>query len=149
MSETTLVVVAQRAQARFFVQDGPGQGLEEVTDLVHPESRAHGIDLETDRPGRVQNRQGSVRHGLSQEETPKEREAANFAREVARAILHRRTHEGFERLVLVAEPGFLGLLRADLDPPTAALIRGEVHKNLTRGTVEQIEAGLEGVLRFA
>lgn len=143
---TTLVVVAQRAEARFFVHEAPGRGLDEIADLVHPESRAHGIDLESDRPGRVHERHGPTRHAMGQEETTKEREASNFSREVAEAIRKRRVEEGFDRLVLVAEPGFLGLLREALDGPTAAAVFGEVHKNLTKAPVAQIAQSLEGLL---
>ncbi|MCA9606408.1 MAG: host attachment protein [Myxococcales bacterium] len=135
---TTLVVVAQRAEARFFLHDGPGVGLAEIADLVHPESRAHGMALETDRPGRVHERNGPTRHAMAPGETAKEHEATVFSKEVAEAILARRTHEGFDRLVLVAEPGFLGMLRGALDGPTAAMVHGEVRKNLTKAPVEQI-----------
>lgn len=140
---TTLVVVAQRAEARFFVRDGSGRGLDEIADLVHPESRAHGMALETDRPGRVHERHGPTRHAMAPEETTKEHEATTFSKEVATAIRDRRTHEGFDRLVLVAEPGFLGMLREALDGPTAAKIHGEIRKNLTKAPVAQIAEMVE------
>jgi protein required for attachment to host cells len=143
---TTIVAVAQRAKARLFRHDGPQSGLTEIRDLAHPESRAHGIDLETDRAGRVADRRGPGRHALEVEEPPKEREAANFAREVAAALKDVRTHQGFDRLVLVAEPGFLGLLRGALDHTTAKLIDGEVHKEIVDEKVDEIAAHLEGVL---
>lgn len=143
---TTLVAVAQRAKARLFRHEGPSSGLTEIRDLAHPESRAHGIDFDTDRPGRVQDRRGPGRHALEVEEPPKERAAANFAREVAAALSELRTHEGFDRLVLVAEPGFLGLLRGALDHTTAALVDGEVHKEIVEKKVDEIAKHLEGVL---
>jgi len=84
---------------------------------------------------------------MSSEETSKERAAADFAREVARAIEARRTHEGFRRLVLVAEPGFLGLLRAALDPVSAKLVDGEVRKQLVARDTKEIAGHLESVMR--
>lgn len=142
----TLIAVAQRAKARLFLHEGPGRGLTEIADLVHPESRAHGLDLDTDRPGRVHDRVGTGRHAMANEETHKERAASDFAREIARALSDRRTHEGFDRLILAAEPGFLGLLRAALDDPTKRLVDGELPKELTHASIEDIAARLEGLL---
>jgi len=140
---STLVAVAERAKARLFRYAGPGKDLTEIRDLVHPESRMHGRDLESDRPGRTHDRRGPGRHALSSEESAKERAASNFAREVARAIESERTHEGFDRLVIVAEPGFLGMLRSALDPVSATLVGPELHKSLTSRTTDEIAAQLE------
>jgi len=142
----TLVAVAERARARLFHHEGPGKGLSEIGDLAHPEARMHGLELDTDRPGRVHDRKGPGRHAMSSEESTKERAASNFAREVAQAIKARRTHEGFGRLVLVAEPGFLGMLRAALDPATSKLVDGEVHKQIVARPTAEIAAHLAEVL---
>ena len=127
---TTLVAVAQRAKARLFLHEGPGRGLTEIEDLVSPRARLADGEVETDRPGHTHDSFGRS-HPLERQQTPKERAAEDFAREVARAIAKRRTGAGFDRLVLVAEPGFLGMLRAALDAPTARLLDGDVHKELT------------------
>lgn len=140
---STLVVVAQRAHARMFHHAGSGEPLEEVEDLAHPESRMHGLSMETDRPGRVHDRQGPGRHAMAQEETTKEREASNFAREVCEVVRKRRVEGGFDRLVLVAEPGFLGLLRGSLDDASAKLVSGEVHKEVTDRPVDEIASHLK------
>jgi len=139
----TLVVAAQRAHARFFTHQGRGTGLEEVRDLVHPASRQHGIAFDTDRPGRTQDSHGQGRHALAQEEPAKAREAANFARQVAEAIRDFRTHERCNRVILMAEPGFLGLLRGSLDDASAKLVDGEVQKEV----VEQPPEVIGGYLR--
>jgi len=145
MQETTLVTVAQRAKARFFLHT-PGKGFDEVTDLVHPESRAHGRDLTTDRPGRVHESHGPGRSAMAQEEPPKEREASNFAREIADQILDRRNANEFDRLVLVAEPGFLGMLRDALDDATAKTIHGEVRKDIVDRPLDDIKEHLSDLL---
>ena len=143
---TTLVVVAQRSRARLFDHKASGKGLTEIQDLVHPEARLHGLDLETERPGRVHDRVGPARHGMAQEETTKEREASNFAREVADAIETRRTHEGFDQLILIAEPGFLGMLRKTLDPVSAKNVLGEVRKEIVDRKVDEIAGYLKDLL---
>jgi protein required for attachment to host cells len=143
---TTFVTVAQRAKARLFRHDGPGKGLTEVRDLAHPASRAHGTDIDTDRPGRVHDRYGPGRHAMAKEEPPKEHEARQFAQQVAEAIREYRTKEGFDRLILVAEPRFLGMLRESLDDATAKLIDGELHKEITDSKQQEIEQHLSEVL---
>ena len=138
----TVIAVAQRGKARLFLHEVPGEGLEEIADLAQPESRARGVDLDSDRPGRVHDRVGRARHAMANEETHKERRASDFAREIARILDERRRREGYDRLILVAEPGFLGLLRASLDDVTASLVDGELRKELTHESVEELGARL-------
>ena len=145
MQDKTLIAVAQRAKARFFLH-APGQGFDEITDLVHPESRAHGIELASDRPGRVHESHGPGRSAMAKEETPKEREASNFAREVAEAIRDRRTANAFDGFVLVAEPGFLGLLREALDDATSKTLHGEVRKDIVERPLDEIKEHLADLL---
>lgn len=142
---TTLIAVAQRAKARLFVHEGPGRGLTEIEDLVNPSARMSQSEIDADRPGSTHDSFGR-RHPLEHEQTPKARAAEDFAREIARAIAKRRTAEGFDRLVLVAEPGFLGMLRAALDGPTARLVDGEVNKELTELRTDQLAPHLADVL---
>lgn len=147
MAARTLIVVAQRDKARFFHQATAGAKLEEVCDLVHPESRAHGRNLDTDRPGRVHDRYGPGRHAMGQVETSKERAASDFAREVARELGARRNADDFVRLMLVAEPGFLGLLRSSLDPATAKTVHVELAKGLATLRVDEIYEHVRDLLR--
>ena len=143
---STLVVAAERTKARFFTHAGRGSGLQEIRALVHPKSRAHGIAFDSDRQGRTQDRYGQGRHAYAQEELPKDREAANFAREVAASIRDFRTHEHCNRVILMAEPGFLGLLRASLDDASAKLVDGEVHKELVDQPVATIGEHLRDLI---
>jgi protein required for attachment to host cells len=142
----TLVAVTQRAKARFFLQEAAKAPLVEIATLEHPESRKPGRDLESDRPGRTQDSKGQGRHAMAVEETHKEREAANFARTIAEDLKTRRNDGVFNQLVLVAEPGFLGLLRDALDGPTQKLVIGEVKKNLTDHKAEDLHPHLSDLL---
>ncbi len=134
----TLVAVTQRARAQLFLQDAAREPLVEIATFEHPESRRADREQDADRPGRVQDRGGPGRHAMAVEETSKEREAANFARTLADELQRRRNDGLFNQLVLVAEPGFLGLLRQALDAPTQKLVIGEVKKNLTGRRAEEL-----------
>lgn len=142
---TTLVAVAQRAKARLFRHAGPGRGLTEIAVLEHPASRVPDRDVDADRPGRTHDR-FARRHAMEREETPKERAAHDFARELARTLARHRQDGDFDRLVLVAEPGFLGMIRGALDAPTARLVDGEVHKELTELRPQELSSHLGDVL---
>jgi protein required for attachment to host cells len=129
---TTWVVVAHRAGARILAHCGPGTGLARVAELVHPEGRMRDRDFDADRPGRAFDSHGQGRHAMSREEPPHEHAAAEFARDLARHVDRSRQQHRFDALVLVAEPGFLGILRGALTDATAALVRGSVAKDLAK-----------------
>ncbi len=46
------IILADAARARFFTADVRLEELEEVLDLVHPESQMAGRETHTDGPGR-------------------------------------------------------------------------------------------------
>ncbi len=67
---------------------------------------------------------------MNREEMPHEHDAHDFARELSGLLRAARLDNRFGRLVLVAEPGFLGMLRDALDGPTADMVTGTVGKDL-------------------
>ena len=143
----TLVTVAQRAKARFFRADDGGDTLSEIEDLVHPKARLHEGDLVSDRPGSVKERMGPHFREYGEEEQAKKHEAEVFAKEVAGAMKKLRVEQHYERMIVVAEPGFLGLLRAELDPPTAKLVAGELGKELTELKSDEIAERVRPLVR--
>jgi protein required for attachment to host cells len=134
----TCVVVADRVRGRIFSAPKPKSPLEEIDDLVHPESRAHERDLTTDRPGRGP---GSHR-AMGNANTARDHEAADFARELAARLESGRTHGEFEKLILIASPDFLGLLRKHLSPPLARMVTLEMPKVLTQLSAAEIREHL-------
>lgn len=128
----TWIVVAHEAGARVFAHDGPGKGLALVESIEHPEGRARDRDIASDRPGRSFRKDSGDprRASMSRSEGPHDRSVSDFARGLADKLQHARVQNQFERLVLVAPPRFLGLLRSSLDGPTSQLVVGSVHKDL-------------------
>jgi protein required for attachment to host cells len=136
------IVVADERQASFFDAVTPRSPLTERGSLHNERSGKRDIDLETDRPGRryggtsgVSHGSGGVEghhHGVTGEKSTVQHELTLFAKEVARRIETDRAHNEFDRLVLVAGPKMLGLLRQSLSTPTQSMLAGEISKDLLR-----------------
>ncbi|MBI2993424.1 MAG: host attachment protein [Gammaproteobacteria bacterium] len=141
--ELTWVVVAESSRARIFVFEGLQSPLREVEDLVNPEARAHERDLKSDRQGRTIDSTGQRRHAKQPEVSPKEQRVIEFAKSVAERVERARAQGMFKRLILVAAPGFLGLLRGSLGDATRQCITREIHKNLVRKDEKAIRKSMK------
>ncbi|MBN8609488.1 MAG: host attachment protein [Deltaproteobacteria bacterium] len=146
---TSWIVVAHRAGARIFEHGGPGQPLARKDVLDHPRGRAQDREIDADRPGRTRAPGASQRHAMEPRETPHEHDAHAFAKEIAKRLTHARGQGELDRLVLVAEPHFLGYLDAELDAPTQRLVTHRVHKDLAHVSDADIDQHLGGALPTA
>ncbi|MGD8606213.1 MAG: host attachment protein [Myxococcales bacterium] len=145
----TWILVAHDAGARLFENDGPGTGLELLEEIDHPEGRERDRNFDADRPGRSfrKNSADPRRAAMSRSESPHDRAVADFARELAHKLQHGRTDNRYDRLVLVAPPRFLGLLRAALDGPTAQLVTASLDKDLGSQKASELVEHLGEVIR--
>lgn len=128
----TWVLVADSSRARIFRAEGPEAKLIEVEDMAHPEGHLHEVDLTSDLPGRTFDRFGQGRHAMEEDTPPKRYEANLFAKRIAHRLENGRTNHEFGRLVLVAEPRFLGILRDNLSAECIKLTSLQVDKNLAQ-----------------
>lgn len=136
--EKTWIVVADASRARLLVRTGKGGSLEEPEDLVHPEGRMPDRDIVSDRPGRSFDSAGEGRHAMEPRTDPGQEAAQEFAREVADVLEGHRAKGDFQRLILIAAPRFLGMLRDHLGKDTRRLVDGELDKDLVRADLEEI-----------
>jgi protein required for attachment to host cells len=134
MINNTWILVAHRGGARLFENKGPGKGLNLLHDIPHPEGRLKNKDIGADKPGRSIDSHGPGRHSLSSEQEPTAHVTEQFAKQLSTMLDDGRHQQLYGKLVLVAEPRFLGSLRAALSTPTAALVMATVGKDL--GSVE-------------
>jgi len=134
MVNNTWILVAHRGGARLFENKGPGKGLNLLHDIPHPEGRLKNKDIGADKPGRSIDSHGPGRHSLSSEQEPTAHITEQFAKQLSTMLDDGRHQQLYGKLVLVAEPRFLGSLRAALSTPTAALVMATVGKDL--GSVE-------------
>lgn len=136
------VVVASSTRCRIFAQHKHSGPLEPVAELEHPEGRLRARDLASDRPGRAFDSEGNGRHAMGQPVDPTVQENIRFAKTVADKIDAARKKERFGRLVLVADPRFLGHLRSGLSSATRQRLTTELQKNLADADPKAIRNAL-------
>lgn len=134
--EKTWIVVADRSEARLF--ELKKRELHLVDTLDNPEGR-HRTREDSDRPGRAFDSHGR-RHAFERHQTPQ-----RFAKQIADALSRART-AGVGSFVLVAEPGFLGELRSELDAKDEAQVVASLNKDLMKHTDAQLREALGEIL---
>ena len=146
------VVVADERHATFF--DTPKYGAPMATRgmIENPVGTAKDTDLETDRAGRRYGGTNGVRHGtgvqaghhhgVDGERSTERHELELFAKTVAQQIDKARMNHEFDRLILIAGPRMLGLLRQELPTPCKGVIAGEIPKDLAQRGEDAIRQAL-------
>jgi protein required for attachment to host cells len=144
------IVVANAGRARFFSQPKDGAALEEMDDLVHTAARLRTSDTETDDLGRRSasgSRHGSgapnAPNGYEPHQTPAEHQSEVFAKTVVGRLAEGRRANRFGKLIVVASPEFLGLLRKEMDAPLAAAVSLEVDKDYTHSNASQLREQID------
>ena len=140
---TTWILTANRSSASLFESDWPGKSMRRIQDIPHPQGRKQNRDIDTDKPGRSFDSFGQGRHAMSTEQEPTEHIAQQFAMDLAELLNKGRVTHAYVKLVLMAEPKFLGILRAALDKNTAALVVQTVNKELLNVKEEDLTKYLE------
>jgi protein required for attachment to host cells len=140
------VVAADSSRARILSAEKRNSDLVEVEDLVHTESRLHEQDLKSDAPGRAFDSAGQGRHAMEPKNSAKQQEALRFAKQVCETLTSAHGRGQFDKLYIVAAPSFLGLLRECLNPVVQHKIAGEISKNLSAHTPEEIRGQLPDYL---
>ncbi|QJQ95493.1 MULTISPECIES: host attachment protein [Halomonadaceae] len=134
---TTYIVVADSARARIFTRDA--LQLEEQESLVHAEGRMHEGDLVTDNRGDVHESTSTTSRAAGNEDAASKRFIELFAKELAEHIYKARVENKLSKLILVAPPKFLGLLREKLDATTSKLIIHTLAKDHSKASLDDIQ----------
>lgn len=142
----TWIVVADSSRAKIYEAANAGADLVEREDLVHPEGRLHERDLVSDRPGHDSGEYGSGPHVLDEPTPAHVEEMHKFAREIAARLEQGLNDRAYDRLVLVAPPKFLGVLREVLAQGVAATVAETLHKDLVQHSAEDVREHLHTLL---
>ena len=137
-----LVFVGDGRKALFLRNDGdekfPNLKTETVFEDENPPSHAQG----TDRPGHIGK--GSQRRSAVEPTDWHDIEEHHFARKVAAALEQVVRTRKVKALVVVAPPRTLADLRDAFHADVKARVIAEIHKDLTRHPVGEIEKHLTG-----
>lgn len=141
--DNTWILVANASEAHLYAAEKLGEDMSIRKEFSHPESRAKGVTLASDRPGSTQGR-GSSMGTRGDSVDPKAFEADRFASELANELDNGRIANAYCRLVLVATPHFHGLLTAHLNDNTRAMVVNNINKDFTNFNTRELPARLKG-----
>jgi protein required for attachment to host cells len=132
---TTWIVAADSSRARILQVAGR-QRLDEIESLLNPDGRLSDRELTTDANPRLHGP-----GGLSAREEPSAVEHAveMFSKRLGDYLEKARTDHRYDRLVLVAPPKFLGLMRRELGKEVEKLVLDEVPKDLAWFNARELE----------
>ena len=125
------VVVADEAKARIFSAEKPVDPLLEVKVMSSSEANLLEQDLVSDKPGRG-NSSGQSKHAFEEKSTHKEQYAISFAKEISEYLTENLRTKAFGKLLLIAAPRFLGLLRKELTKGVTEVVSLQLDKDLTK-----------------
>lgn len=142
---TAWILVANASEAKVYANKGIGKGLEVIARLSHPDSRKKTSDLVSDRPGHMAGAGNG--HGSHVPATnPKQHEHDVFARELAQQLDQGRTANHYQRLIVVAEAHFRGLLNGVMNSQVSGLVSDTIDKDYTKLNDKELAGRLEKVI---
>jgi protein required for attachment to host cells len=136
------VVVANKAETQIYSQQRLRGPLSLIHSMAHPDAKAHLQDLVSDQPGRVHDRMGPARHAMEPDTGARDEGQLRFTREVAEYLTTALRKKEFERIVLMAAPESLGLLRKVLSAEVEKTIIDEIPKDMIGQDAERIQEQL-------
>jgi protein required for attachment to host cells len=120
--------------------------LREVLGLGNASGTLKNIDIDSDAPGRASDNRMRARHAYSTEQESRERLLQNFYRDFLRGIDTAFSQHTFSRLVLVAEPRLLGLMRSLLSEQLSRAVQAEIPKDVPYEDSREIQARVREAL---
>lgn len=109
------VLVADEYKAMFYARDKKYSPMQELLVMKNDTAREKTGDLISDRGGRSFDSHGQGRHTMAHEKSdPRSHSNLVFAKEIAERISTARQRGQFDRLIVVAAPRFLGVIRPAL-----------------------------------
>lgn len=141
---TTWIVIADGARARVMQNDGPGKGVHAVQSMMFEGDHSSSSEIMADKPGRAFDSVGNARHAMEASADAHDGLKTQFVKQVASALEDRL--DAYNRLILVAPPQALGLLRKALPAAVSGKVTGELGKDLTQLPNDELPSHLSNLL---
>lgn len=137
----TYILVADGSRARLLSSQGINKPLKEVEGAQFHIELKPDRELQTDRPGRVQESANVARHAIERENL-RRKQKEEFALKLANVLEECLSKKEYQRLIVAAPPEALGNIRAALSDGVRSLLFAEVPKDLTKMTSAEVHAHL-------
>ncbi len=99
-------------------------------------------ELTSDLPGRAFDSAGQGRHIMESEVGPRQQAVIDFSQFLAKRLEKARLHRELQRLVLVAPPDFLGLMRKAMGAELQRLVVLELDRNFVKLSPKELRERL-------
>lgn len=136
------ILVANQAEAQIYSGMNVPGDLSLVATLTHEEGAAHKRDLASAAPGRVHDRMGQARHSMEPDVGVREKERRRFAKQIVTRLQSAHLQGDFDRLVLLASPAVLGVIRKMLSGDLSRAVVMEIPKDVVGQGMEEIHRQL-------
>jgi protein required for attachment to host cells len=139
---TIWILVANQAEAQIYSADRIPGNLVLIDTLTYEEGAAHARDLTSDAPGRVHDRTGSARHSMEPDTGVKEEGRRRFVKEMVDQLKAAHLRGDFARLVILAAPAVLGVIRKSLTSELKKVVIKEIPKDVIGQDLDKIQEQL-------
>lgn len=136
------VILAESSRARIFELDKLYSPLEELEGFVNNNCRLHETELNSDKPGHSFDSRGASSHQLGQFNDTKTHQTEVFAKLLSDRLDKGRISGEFEKLIIIAPPSFLGILRKIMPHQIKQLVWMSMPKNIVREDTATLRAML-------
>jgi protein required for attachment to host cells len=136
------ILVANQSEARIYSCERVTGNLMLIDKLVNEEGSSHPRDLTSDAPGRAFDSFGPGRHSMEPSTGVKEEHRRRFVKEMVERLQAGLVKSGFDKLVLLAAPAVLGVIRKTLTADLANTVIKEIPKDVIGQDVDKISQQL-------
>ena len=145
MAKVTWILVADRSRAKLLHQLSGGQGpYPTLSCWSHEAGRLQPWERDAEEPGRIIHPAGYA-SAVEPHEDRDHVEARRFAKELVDHLELSRQEHRFDRLLVIAPPKFLGVLRQSWTPSLEAMIDGEWNEDLAGFSEADLQRRLEAL----
>src|SRR5688572_13710602 len=147
MKSVTWILLADSSRASLYSVAGKGRPWTLVKEYAHAASRVSDGGLSRDQPGRTYGSvAGGARSAMESKTSPKEVEFDRFAHELAEVLHAGHGRQACHRIVLVAPPHFLGLLRKAINDTVSKLVVETLNKDYLRLSEKEVRGHIDPLI---
>ncbi len=125
----TWIVILNSNECRIFSFSKKNKKLNLIKEIYHPENKKKDADLVSDKPGHY-NTNSQSGGAYSQHTDPKDVKIAQFILEIDKLLDEGRTHQQYEKLIVIAPPKIEGHLMQHMNKNVEKLITQRIQKDV-------------------